>query len=101
MPSRCGEFYSVARNIRIRQLLLLVHWSRNIELGSGSPFDASSEVHGGKDLAVTVAVGCDKVRGGSCRVWGEGVTRTELLQKEREGGDSLLASTDSSNRHAP
>ena len=37
------------------------------------------------------------VRGGKSRVWGGGVTRAEL-QTERNGGDSLLATTDNTVR---
>ena len=53
---------------------------------SGLLFDASSEVYGGEDSAL--AVGSGKVRGGSRRVWKEGVKRAGS-QRERDGGDSL------------
>ena len=46
---------------------------------------------------MALAVGGGMVRGGNNRVWGEGVTRAEL-QKRRDGGDSLLATVDSSIR---
>ena len=64
-----------------------------IYVDSGKPFDDSSEVFQGKDL--TIAVGSDKVRGGSSSVWEEGMKRTEP-QRERDGGDSSLTTTDSS-----
>ena len=59
---------------------------------SGLSFDASSEVYGGEDLAL--AVGNGKFVGGSCSVLGAGVKRAGS-QRERDGGDSFLATADS------
>ena len=64
-----------------------------IYMDSGLSFDASSEVFGGGDLAL--AAGSSKVRGGSSRVWEEGVKKAEP-QRERDSGDSFLATTDGS-----
>ena len=61
-------------------------------MGSGSSFDAFSEVCGWEDLAL--AVGSGNLKGGSGGVFGEGAKR-EGPQRERDGGDSLLATTDS------
>ena len=55
-------------------------------------FDASSEVYGGEDFAL--AVGSGKLKGGSGGVLGEGVNRAGP-QRERDGGASFLATTDS------
>ena len=66
-----------------------------IYLNSGLSLDASSKVHGGEDFALEVGGG--KVRSGNSRVWDGGVTRAEL-QKGRDGGNSLLATADSSIR---
>ena len=63
-----------------------------IYIDSGLLFDASSEVFGGEYLALVVGSG--KVGGGSCIVLGEGVMRAGA-QRERDGGDSSLATTDS------
>ena len=59
---------------------------------SGLSFDASSEVYRGE--ALVLAAGSDKGRGGSISVWEEGVKRAGQ-QRERDGGDSFLAATDS------
>ena len=61
-------------------------------MGSGLSFDASSEVFGGEDL--DLAVGSGKGRGGSSSVREEWVKRVGP-QRERDGGDSFLATTDS------
>ena len=61
-------------------------------MDSGLSFDASSEVCGGEDL--DRAVGNGKVKGGSGSVLGDGIKRAEP-QRERDGGDSFLATTDS------
>ena len=58
----------------------------------GLSFDASSEVYGGEDLALAVGIG--KGRGGSSSVREEGVKRAGP-QRERDGGDFFLATTDS------
>ena len=50
---------------------------------------------GGGDLAL--AVGGDKDRGGSSKVWGKGLCRAEP-QREQDGGDSFNNTTDSSIR---
>ena len=63
-----------------------------IFIDSGLSFDASSEVHGGKDL--NHAVGSGKLKGGSGSVSGEGMKRAGP-QRERDGGDSFLATADS------
>ena len=56
-------------------------------------FDASSEeVFGGEDLALEVGSG--KLKGGSGSVLGEGVKRAGP-QRERDGGNSFLATTNS------
>ena len=60
-------------------------------MDSGLSFDASSEVYGGKDSAL--AVGSGKLMGGRGSVFGEGVKRA-WSQRERDGGDSFLATTD-------
>ena len=62
-------------------------------MDSGLSFDASSEVFWGEDLALAARSG--KVRGGSSTVWEQGVKRAEP-QRERDGGDSFLATTDGS-----
>ena len=62
-------------------------------MDSGLSFDASSEVVGGEDW--DLAVGSGKVCGGSSSVSGEGVKRAEP-QRERDGEDSFLATTDGS-----
>ena len=61
--------------------------------------DASSgECLGGGDWAL--AVGGGRVRGtrskSSNSVWGEGLEEVEKLQRERDGRDSLIGTTDSS-----
>ena len=63
-----------------------------IFMDSGLSFDASSEVYGGEDLAL--AVGSGKLKGRSGSVLGEGVKRAGQ-QRERDGGNSFLATTDS------
>lgn len=54
-----------------------------------------SEVHRREDFAF--AVGGGMVKDGNSRARGEGAMRAEL-QKERDGGNSLLATADSSIR---
>ena len=61
-------------------------------MDSGLSFDASSGVYGGEDLAL--AVGSGKLKGGSSSVLGGEVKRVEP-QRERDGGDSFLATADS------
>ena len=56
-------------------------------------FDASSEVYGGEDSALAVTSG--KLMGGRGSVFGEGVKRAGS-QRERDGGDYFLATTDTS-----
>ena len=63
-------------------------------MDNGLSFDASSEVHGGKDLDLAVRSG--KLKGGSGSVLGKGMKRAGP-QRERDGGDSFLATTDSIN----
>ena len=58
----------------------------------GLSFDASSEVFGGEELAL--AVGSGKVKGGSRSVWEERTKRAGP-QREQDGGDPFLATTDS------
>ena len=62
-------------------------------MDSGLSFDASSEVFWGEDLALAARSG--KVRIGSRSVWEKGVKRVEP-RRERDGGDSFIATTDSS-----
>ena len=64
-----------------------------IYMDIGLSFDASSEVYGGRDLALAVTSG--KLMGGRGSVFGEGVKRAGP-QRERDGGDSFLATTDTS-----
>ena len=64
----------------------------DIYMGSGLSFDASSGVFGGEEVALAVGIG--KVKGGSGRVWKERMKRAGP-QRERDGGDSFLATTDS------
>ena len=66
-----------------------------IYMDSRLSFDASSEVYGGEDLAL--AVGSSKLKGGRGSVFGEGVKRAGS-QRERDGGDSFLATTDTSTK---
>ena len=61
-------------------------------MDSGLSFDASSDLYGGKHL--DLAVGGDKVKVGSSSVLGEGIKRAGP-QRERDGGDSFLATNDS------
>ena len=60
----------------------------------GLSFDASSEVYGREGSAL--AVGSGKLMGGRGGVLGEGVKRAGS-QRERDGGDSFLATTDTSS----
>ena len=62
-------------------------------MDSGLSFDASLEVYGGEDSAL--AVGSGKLMGGRGNVFGEGVKRAGS-QRERDGGDSFLATIDTS-----
>ena len=64
-----------------------------IYMDSGLSFDASSEVYGGEDFAL--AVGSGKLKGGRGSVLREGMKRAGS-QRERDGGDSFLATTDTS-----
>ena len=64
-----------------------------IYMDSGLSFDTSSEAYGWDDLAR--AVGSGKLKGGrGSSVFGEGVKRVGS-QRERDGGDSFPATTDS------
>ena len=67
-------------------------------MDSGFLVDASSGGLGGGDWAL--AVGGGRVRGTRSRsrnsVWGEGLEGVETLQRERDGRDSLVGTTDSS-----
>ena len=67
-------------------------------MDSGLFFDASSEVYGWEELVL--AVGNGKVRGGSRNVLEEGVKRAGA-QRERDGGDSSLATTDRIRQQYP
>ena len=64
-----------------------------IYMDRGLSFDASSEVYGGKDLVLEVESA--KLMGGRGSVFGEGVKRAGS-QRERDGGDTFLATTDTS-----
>ena len=71
-----------------------------IFMGSGFLVDASLGVLGGEDWAL--AIGGGRVRGtggkGSGSMWREGIdNKVEELQRERDGRDSLLGTTDSSS----
>ena len=61
-------------------------------MDSGLSFDASSEEYGGEDL--DRAVGSGKLKGGSGSFGGRGLKRAGP-QRERDGGDSFFAMTDS------
>ena len=63
-----------------------------IFVNSGLSFDAPSEMYGGEDL--DLAVGSGKLEGGRGGGLGEGVKRAGP-QRERDGGDSFVATTDS------
>ena len=62
----------------------------------GLSFDASSEGYGGEDL--DRAVGSGKLNGASVSVLGEGMKRAGP-QRERDGENSFLATTDSIRQH--
>ena len=65
-------------------------------LDSGPPLTLLGDCKGGGGTW-PLWFGGGKAKDGRNRVWGEGATTVEL-QKERDGGDSLLATTDSSIR---
>ena len=69
-----------------------------ILMDSGFLVDDSSGVFGKEDWAL--AVGGGRVRGrgskSSNSMWGEGLEEVEKLQRERDGRDSLIGTTDSS-----
>ena len=68
-----------------------------IDLDRRCLVDASSGVLWGGDWALAVRGG--RGRGtrsnSSNRVWGEGLEKVDTLQKKRDGGDSLICTTDS------
>ena len=69
-----------------------------IFMDGGLSFDTSSEVYGGESL--DRAVGSGKLKGGGGSGLGEGMKRAGP-QRERDGGDSSLATTDSITQQHP